>query len=97
MDCIRLEYDVDGENFASAGNASESVKRTLKQLGVRLSLGEHYLDGLAGQQVILRTPGFEYYTPALQAAKACLSHSRHFSSKSLFSRSTRQKGVSFTG
>lgn len=43
---------------------------TLKQLGVRLSLGEHYLDGLAGQQVILRTPGFEYYTPALQAAKA---------------------------
>ena len=34
MDCIRLEYDVDGENFASAGNASESVKRTLKQLGI---------------------------------------------------------------
>ncbi len=34
MDCIRLEYDVDGENFASAGNASESVKRTLKQMGV---------------------------------------------------------------
>ena len=34
MDCVRLEYDVDGENFASAGNASESVKRTLKQLGV---------------------------------------------------------------
>ena len=34
MDCVRLEYDVDGDNFASAGNASESVKRTLKQLGV---------------------------------------------------------------
>lgn len=34
MECIRLEYDVDGENFASAGNASESVKRTLKQMGV---------------------------------------------------------------
>ena len=34
MQCIRLEYDVDGENFASAGNASESVKRTLKQMGV---------------------------------------------------------------
>lgn len=33
-ECIRLEYDVDHENFASAGNASESVKRTLKQLGV---------------------------------------------------------------
>ena len=34
MQCIRYEYDVDGENFASAGNASESVKRTLKQMGV---------------------------------------------------------------
>ena len=34
MQCLRLEYDVDGENFASAGNASESVKNTLKQMGV---------------------------------------------------------------
>ena len=33
-ECIRLEYDVDGKNFSSAGNASESVKRTLKQMGV---------------------------------------------------------------
>lgn len=43
---------------------------TLKELGVALSLGEDYLAGLAGQDVILRTPGFEYYTPELQAAKA---------------------------
>ena len=42
----------------------------LKALGVRLSLGEAYLDGLAGADLILRTPGFEYYTPALQAAIA---------------------------
>ena len=34
MESVRYEYDVDGENFASAGRASESVKRTLKQLGV---------------------------------------------------------------
>ena len=34
MECIKFEYDVDGENFSSAGNASESVKRTLKQMGV---------------------------------------------------------------
>ncbi len=34
MGGVCFEYDVDGENFASAGNASESVKRTLKQLGV---------------------------------------------------------------
>jgi anti-sigma regulatory factor (Ser/Thr protein kinase) len=31
---IRLEYDVDGDNFESAGAASEAVKRTLKQLGI---------------------------------------------------------------
>lgn len=42
----------------------------LQALGVGLSLGEQYLDGLAGAQLILRTPGFEYYTPALQAAIA---------------------------
>ena len=42
----------------------------LSQLGVRFSLGENYLAGLAGQDMILRTPGFEYFTPALQAAKA---------------------------
>lgn len=41
----------------------------LMSLGVRLSLGENYLDGLAGQEMILRTPGFEFYTPALQQAK----------------------------
>ncbi len=34
MNSIRLEFDVDGENFASAGEASEKVKLHLKQLGV---------------------------------------------------------------
>ena len=43
---------------------------TLKELGVTLSLGENYLDGLRGQDMIMRTPGFEYFTPALQEAKA---------------------------
>ena len=43
---------------------------TLKELGVTLSLGENYLDGLRGQDMIMRTPGFEYFTPELQAAKA---------------------------
>ena len=37
-------------------------------LGVRLSLGENYLNGLDGQDMILRTPGFEFYTPELQQA-----------------------------
>jgi anti-sigma regulatory factor (Ser/Thr protein kinase) len=31
---IKLEFNVDHENFASAGSASEAVKMKLKQLGV---------------------------------------------------------------
>ncbi len=42
----------------------------LKELDIHFSLGEQYLDGLAGQEMIMRTPGFEYYTPQLVAAKA---------------------------
>ena len=41
---------------------------TLKQLGIGLSLGENYMDGFEGQDIIMRTPGFEFYTPALQKA-----------------------------
>lgn len=32
--CIHQEYDVFGNNFASAGSASEAVKRTLRNLGI---------------------------------------------------------------
>ncbi len=39
---------------------------TLKELGIRLSLGEDYLEGLKDQDMIMRTPGFEFYTPRLQ-------------------------------
>lgn len=31
---LKLEFIVDGDNFESAGAASEEIKRTLKQLGV---------------------------------------------------------------
>ena len=41
---------------------------TLRRLHVRLSLGEHNTDGFAGQDIIMRTPGYEYYKPELQAA-----------------------------
>lgn len=41
----------------------------LQQYGVALSLGQDYMQGFAGQDMILRTPGFEYYTPQLQQAK----------------------------
>lgn len=43
---------------------------TLRRLPVRLSLGERYTDGFAGQDIIMRTPGYEYYRPELQAALA---------------------------
>lgn len=33
-DRISLHFDVDGENFASAGEASDAVKMRLKQIGV---------------------------------------------------------------
>ncbi len=41
----------------------------LRRLDIEYSLGEHYLDGLKGQDMIMRTPGFEYFTPELVAAK----------------------------
>ena len=31
---LRFEFDVDGDNFTSAGTASETVKYNLKQLGI---------------------------------------------------------------
>ncbi len=43
---------------------------TLRRLNVALSLGEHYTDGFAGQDIIMRTPGYKYFKPELQAAKA---------------------------
>ena len=42
---------------------------TLRKLNVKLSLGEHYTDGFAGQDIIMRTPGYEFFKPELQAAK----------------------------
>ena len=33
-DALVFHYDVDGENFTSAGQASTSVKRNLRQLGM---------------------------------------------------------------
>lgn len=41
-----------------------------EKIGVRFSLGEGYLEGLKGQSLIMRSPGFEFYTPQLQAAAA---------------------------
>lgn len=39
---------------------------TLKKLNINLSLGEHYLEGLKNQDLIMRTPGFEFFTKELQ-------------------------------
>ena len=47
-----------------------SYAETIRRLGIDLSLGEHYMDGFRGQDIILRTPGFEYYQKPLQDAIA---------------------------
>ncbi len=46
----------------------------LSALGVELFLGEDYLSGIFGKQIIMRTPGFEYFTPELQQAKKQGAH-----------------------
>ena len=44
---------------------------TIRKLGIDLSLGEHYLDGFKGQDIIMRTPGFVgYFEKPLQDAMA---------------------------
>ena len=44
-------------------------KKSLEDFGDYAdTLREHYTDGFAGQDIIMRTPGYEYYKPALQAA-----------------------------
>lgn len=43
---------------------------TIRSLGIGLSLGENYMDGFKGQDIILRTPGFEFYKQPLQDAIA---------------------------
>ena len=43
---------------------------TIRRLGIHLSLGENYMDGFKGQDIILRTPGFEFYQKPLQDAIA---------------------------
>lgn len=43
--------------------------KELKELGVRLVLGEGYLDNL-NEEIIFRTPGMKYYLPQLNEARA---------------------------
>jgi anti-sigma regulatory factor (Ser/Thr protein kinase) len=38
MDGMKLEYDVSSEDFSSAGEASSSIKKVLRQLGIESSI-----------------------------------------------------------
>lgn len=38
MTSLHMEFDVAGNNFVSAGSASDEVKRTLKKLGIEPSI-----------------------------------------------------------
>ena len=55
---------------------------TIRRLGIDLSLGEHYMDGFKGQDIILRTPGFEYLSEAA-AGCHCGGHYGHQRSRTL--------------
>ena len=41
----------------------------LEAMGIRLLLGEKYLEGLCSEDLLLRTPGMYYFHPALQQAR----------------------------
>lgn len=46
------------------------VGQQLEEAGASLRVGESYLDGLDGVDLIVRTPGMKPYLPAFQAARA---------------------------
>ena len=48
-------------------------QQKLKEMNINLSLGADYLKGLENQDMIMRTPGFEFFTKELQeqAEKGC--------------------------
>lgn len=72
--CIELfsKYGADITLCDKKSSVEDFGKYTdaLKRLNIKMSLGENYLDGLKDKDMIMRTPGFEYFTPQLQAAKA---------------------------
>ncbi len=55
--------DARGESDFDKGDI-----KTYRRLGLRLFLGRDYLDGLAGQDMILRTPGFDWNNKRFLAA-----------------------------
>ena len=52
----------DKKELSGFGDYAE----TLKKYNINLSLGENYLEGLKNQDLIMRTPGFEFFTKELQ-------------------------------
>lgn len=73
LDCIRLfrkkGISVTVADKRSAEQLGEPYQDLLAQ-GVRFALGEHYLDSLSETDVIFRTPGMNFFTPALAEARA---------------------------
>ncbi len=73
LDCIRLFARkglavtvADKRSTEQLGNDYQE----LVQLGVRFSLGETYLDQLEEADIIFRTPGMNFFSPALEKARA---------------------------
>lgn len=60
----------DKKTEAALSEAYPEPYQILKGLGVRFCTGDDYLDHLKEADVIYRTPGMNFFTPALQEARA---------------------------
>ncbi len=73
LDCIRL-FARKGISVTVADKRSEEqlgdAYQELVQSGVQFSLGETYLDQLEEADIIFRTPGMNFFSPALDRARA---------------------------
>lgn len=66
----RAGLDVTARDRASRERFDAGRLEELEALGTRLILGEHYMDGLTGSDVIFRTPGLRPDMPEIAAARA---------------------------
>lgn len=64
----KLGADVTARDRRSRGKLG-ALAQELEELGVRLVLGDNYLENLT-EEVIFRTPGMPYHLPQLDAARA---------------------------
>ncbi len=73
FDCIKLFMQKNIQVTVADKRTAEQLGeryRELSELGVRFELGEHYLEHLSDADIIFRTPGMNFFSPALSKARA---------------------------